>query len=974
MARFGNPFSFTPVPVTFFTSIIYIGLFAVLIVNHYILPSTPSKYPEGVDLTAAWNDLQNLTSYYHPYNSKANDDARTFLLDRISEILTTNKASFAVERDRIDGVTSTKRTDLSSVIVIDDLGSNVTSSRDSLSVYFEGSNIIVSIKGTDDEGHCYQDNASSDAKKVKGGVLVNAHFDSVSTGFGATDDGVGIVTILQLLSYFTTPGNEPTRCLVLLLNNGEEDYLNGARAFMRHPVSQTPHTFLNLEGAGAGGKAILFRATDTEVARFYKKAKNPFGTVVTADGFEQGAIRSQTDYVVFNGDLGLRGLDVAFFEPRAKYHTMQDSTIETSKQSVWNMLSASLGTVKAMVSDTSDHFSGQPEDGKVKAGDGSRVVYFDLFTQVLAVFELHTLFAWSVTLLVVTPIMFIVLTIFLSRADKMYLWARRGWVHSSNDDHFISFNGIRGFFRYPMTIAIATAATIALAYLYAKVNPLIAYSSEYSVWASMIAAWFFVAWMGLRASDEMRPTALQRIYALLWIYIASFALLVLATISENNFHLAGGYFLVIYFASVSIALLLSFLEMFALPKKADYVALMDGNGPDSRPPTSGTNHRSNHGSTEHDDDATETTSLLQNDRQSFARYGSRRASQDVSETTSDDRPPAEMRGAYGEEQPWSCKLPSSVWLLQFLLLGPINIVLIGQIALTITAGLHQTGADGSSILAVYLFIAILTVLLLIPITPFLHRFHYHFPTFLLLILIGTLAYNLVAFPFSPNNRLKLFFLQRVDCDTGATSVSLTGAQPFVEAAISNLPSASGHDINCTSSDAYTSSRNGLTSCIWPGLPAHPVTLPSNISAIHSRRSYESKWFNFDIETTGGKNTATFYISALDTKNCRIYFDTPVKSLHIANAASDSRFSPVGENGAREVRLWSRTFHAQWNVSVAWDTSKNTGLSGHVVCLYADANAQGAIPALEEIWRFLPNWAIVTKAGDGLVEGWKKFEI
>jgi Zn-dependent M28 family amino/carboxypeptidase len=50
---------------------------------------------------------------------------------------------------------------------------------------------------------------------------------SVSTGFGATDDGMGVITVLQLIRFFTTPGNEPKKGIVAMLNNGEEDSLNG---------------------------------------------------------------------------------------------------------------------------------------------------------------------------------------------------------------------------------------------------------------------------------------------------------------------------------------------------------------------------------------------------------------------------------------------------------------------------------------------------------------------------------------------------------------------------------------------------------------------------------------------------------------------------------------------------------------------------------------------------------------------------
>ena len=64
---------------------------------------------------------------------------------------------------------------------------------------------------------------------------------------------------------------------------------------------------------------MLFRATDSEVVKHYRKSPHPFGTVVSGDGFKRGFIRSGTDYTVFTEELGMRGLDVAFFEPRARY-------------------------------------------------------------------------------------------------------------------------------------------------------------------------------------------------------------------------------------------------------------------------------------------------------------------------------------------------------------------------------------------------------------------------------------------------------------------------------------------------------------------------------------------------------------------------------------------------------------------------------------------------------------------------------
>ena len=93
----------------------------------------------------------------------------------------------------------------------------------------------------------------SEPSTAKDGVLFSAHFDSVSTGYGATDDGMAIVTLLQLIEYFSILERRPRRTAVFLLNNGEEDGLNGAHLYYEHPWSNLTGTFVNLEGAGAGG-------------------------------------------------------------------------------------------------------------------------------------------------------------------------------------------------------------------------------------------------------------------------------------------------------------------------------------------------------------------------------------------------------------------------------------------------------------------------------------------------------------------------------------------------------------------------------------------------------------------------------------------------------------------------------------------------------------------------------------------------
>jgi len=595
------------------------------------------------------------------------------------------------------------------------------------------------------------------------------------------------------------------------------------------------------------------------------------------------------------------------------------------------------------------------------------------------VFQLHTLFALSVTLLVVAPLTLIALTFGLSKSNKNYLFARKAYAYSSDDDHAVQLYGWRGFFRFPITFAIATAAVASLAYLQIRVNPYIVYSSPYTVWSMMLSAWFVIAWFLSRGADALRPSALQRMYCLIWLFIASFTLLVFVTVLANNNQIAAGYPALFYFAAASAAVFLSYLEMFFAPTKAAYARHFEpeisrrNSGSDGRPLTGNATATRAEVRAVADDDATETTSLLRGDRRSFAQHGgSRRES--VSGRAGNDEPglrQLDLGHLYPGEQGWSGKLPSWIWIIQFLLLAPIVIILVGQIALLLTSGLHQTPSDGNSPLFIYLAFAVLSVLLLAPTAPFIHRFTYHIPTFLFLACVATTIYNLVAFPFSRDHRLKVYFVQRVNCETAANVVSLTGLDGYVQRVVDNLPSAQGTQVTCRVPAVAT--RKELKVCEWEGLSAEVVPRASPFR----NNTRTAHWIDYHIDNHGSNSTktsrATIRILGQNTRACRISFDTAILDLAVAGGVSDARFRPVGSKGSQEVRLWHREWSQPWNVSVSWDAKQHAKLSGRVICLWSDANA-GEIPAFDEVQHYLPVWAIASKIGDGLVEGSKSFEI
>ena len=186
------------------------------------------------------------------------------------------------------------------------------------------------------------------------------------------------------------------------------------------------------------------------------------------------------------------------------------------------MLFAALYTVRGLATDTSSTFEGSaPGKNKASSGTGSDGVWFDILGRVFVVFELHTLFALSVTLLIAAPIFLIITGVIVTSQDKFYLFSLSKSPSHSVEDHSVPLYGLRGFFRYPVIFAAPTAGLIGLAFLVTKVNPFIVYSSPYAVWAMMLSAWIFMAWFLSRAADFVRPTAFQRGFALLWMFIGS---------------------------------------------------------------------------------------------------------------------------------------------------------------------------------------------------------------------------------------------------------------------------------------------------------------------------------------------------------------------------------------------------------------------------------------------------------------------
>lgn len=507
----------------------------------------------------------------------------------------------------------------------------------------------------------------------------------------------------------------------------------------------------------------------------------------------------------------------------------------------------------------------------------------------------------------------------------------------------------------------------------------------------MLSLFFSSFWFIMRGADFTRPSALHRGYSLLWMFILGWVVLVGTTVFEDRFGIASGYSFVFYESAIFLAVLISFLELFALPSKASYGKMASCENEsrerfDTLPdidaliaPTA---------DEVAGDEVTETTPLVRSTHDdvsaihttTFANYAHRSLGDDGATKNDVDEKVSIKVGnyfviiltnnqykPYGEEQDWSGKLPSWTWVVQFLLIGPFMIIIIGQIGLLIVEAVSQTGPDGSALLLPYILIAFFSNLILLPVGPFIHRFSYRLPTFFFHIFLGTLLYSLLAFPFSSNNRYKVYFQQTVDLETGINHVQLSGLEEYVRSVITSLPSAAGQSIECGESPL----RVGVVSCSFEGLAPRVVNNVPN--GVPPEKGY-ADWLLYTATRTPDKSAAQFNVTGKNTRACVLRFDRPITAFNVHGSGTDDRYDRIPETGSKEIRLWHREWDQPWIVDVVWNTDEGAGMEGKIVCLWSDNNDVGVIPALDELRKYAPVWVGITKISDGLVEGSKPFVV
>lgn len=173
------------------------------------------------------------------------------------------------------------------------------------------------------------------AARIKGSdnskaLVIMSHYDSAGhSSKGASDAASGVATILEGIRSFIAKGTPHKNDIIILLTDGEELGLNGARLFAKeHPWTKDIGLILNFEARGSGGPSFtLVETNDGNAALMNEFIKaNPKYPVANSLAYSiYKKLPNDTDLTVFRKKANIQGFNFAFIDDHFDYHAALDT-------------------------------------------------------------------------------------------------------------------------------------------------------------------------------------------------------------------------------------------------------------------------------------------------------------------------------------------------------------------------------------------------------------------------------------------------------------------------------------------------------------------------------------------------------------------------------------------------------------------------------------------------------------------------
>ncbi|MFI2741888.1 M20/M25/M40 family metallo-hydrolase [Zhouia sp. PK063] len=291
----------------------------------------------------------------------------------------------------------------------------------------KASNILGRIKGSSNNGKA---------------LLLLAHYDSSPhSSYGASDDGSGVATILESLRAFLATKKQPKNDIIILISDGEELGLNGAKLFVQqHQWAQDVGLVLNFEARGSGGPSYMLIETNQGNANLIKafEKANPQYPVASSLMYSiYKKLPNDTDLTVFREDGDIQGFNFAFIDDHFDYHTALDTAPRLDK----NTLEHQGSYLMPLLTYFANH-----DLSALRTHDND--VYFNI-----PLFHLISYpYGWIIPIFIITVFIFISLLIYgFSKRKINFLQVLLGFVPMLFS---IAACGAIGFFAWPLILKL----------------------------------------------------------------------------------------------------------------------------------------------------------------------------------------------------------------------------------------------------------------------------------------------------------------------------------------------------------------------------------------------------------------------------------------------------------------------------------------------------------------------------------------
>jgi len=209
-------------------------------------------------------------------------------------------------------------------------------------------------------------------------VALMAHHDTVWGSPGAADDTTGVASLLEVVRAVKA-GGTPPRDLIVLITDGEEMGLDGARQFFTaDPLHRRVGALINVEARGGGGRTTLFETSANNGAAIALAAgavRRPAGSSLAV--FIYKVLPNDTDLSMALG-LPYTAYNYAFIGRPWLYHSPKATPGALDQGSLQDMGGQVLDLTRALLS------------ARELPGKAPDVVFFDAFGLMLVVYP-----AWA---------------------------------------------------------------------------------------------------------------------------------------------------------------------------------------------------------------------------------------------------------------------------------------------------------------------------------------------------------------------------------------------------------------------------------------------------------------------------------------------------------------------------------------------------------------------------------------------------